>query len=49
LIKKLDDVVQKGCVISKFIISSVMPDFDPASPAYVKAWRFRCAFKKWAH
>jgi len=38
----------KGCSIRQFIIDIVMPDPDPASPAFIKERRYRFVCKKWA-
>jgi len=38
-------LTKKGRSTSLFIIDTVMPDLDPASPAFIKERRFRFAFK----
>ena len=39
----------QGRSIRQFNIDTVMPDPDPASPAFIKERRYRFAFKKWAY
>jgi len=40
------ETVQEGRSTRLFIIDTVMPGLDPASPAFIKERRYRFAFKK---